>query len=163
MVVAPGGGPGKWTAKSLTANRPWRVNLVIDGASGAIESREDFSTKHPVDKVVAVGIALHEGRLFGWPNQVLGLLTAIGLVGVCASAAWLWLSRRDPGTLGAPPPGVPPERSVPLVGALVALGVVLPLFGLSLVAVLGLEWLVLRRIPAVATWLGLRSGDAGRA
>lgn len=163
VVVAPGGGPGKWTAKSLTANRPWRVNLVIDGASGTIESREDFSTKHPVDKVVAVGIALHEGRLFGWPNQVLGLLTAIGLVGVCASAVWLWLSRRDPGTLGAPPPGVPPGRSVPLVGALVALGVVLPLFGLSLVAMLGLEWLVLRRIPAVAAWLGLRTGDAGRA
>jgi len=156
VVLAPApGGKGRWTAKSTTANRPRRVDLVVDGTSGEIVRREDFATKHPIDKLVAVGIAFHEGRLFGWPNQLLLLVTAAGLVLVCISAVWLWLRRRDPGRLGAPPPGISPRRSVPLVAAVVGLGVLLPLFGLSLVAVLLLERFVLRRVTPVKTWLGL--------
>jgi uncharacterized iron-regulated membrane protein len=38
----------------------------------------------------------------------------------------------------------------------VALGVYLPLFGATLLAMLCLEIGLLRRIPAVARWLGLR-------
>jgi uncharacterized iron-regulated membrane protein len=156
VVLAPApGGKGQWSAKSTTANRPRRVDLVVDGTSGEIVRRDDFASKHPIDKVVAVGIAFHEGRLFGWPNQLLLLLTAAGLVLVCVSAMWLWLRRRDPGRLGAPPPGISPQRSVPLVAAVVGLGVLLPLFGLSLVAVLLLERFVLRHVTPVKTWLGL--------
>ncbi len=163
LAPEPGAAGGRWTAKSQTANRPRRVNLVIDGTTGTIESRDDFSTKHPIDTAVAIGIALHEGRLFGWPNQLLGLLTALGLVVVCMSAVWLWLRRRDPGTLGAPPPGVPRARSLPLVALMLVLGALLPLFGLSLVVVLLLERFLLRRIPAVAAWLGLDLGSAETA
>ena len=163
LAPAPGKARGRWTAKSTTANRPRRVDLVIDGTSGAVISRSDFASKHIIDKVVAVGIALHEGRLFGWPNQLLGLLTAMGLLIVCASALWLWLRRRDPGTLGAPPPGVSARRSVPLLIAVVGLGVLLPLFGLSLVAVLLLERLVLRQVPAARDWLGLVSTVRGKS
>lgn len=154
VVLAPASA-GRWTAKSTTANRPRRVDLVVDGAGGGIVRREDFASKHPIDKVVAVGIAFHEGRLFGWPNQLLLLVTAAGLVLVCVSAVWLWLRRRDPGTLGAPPPGIPPRRSVALVATVVGLALLLPLFGLSLLAVLLLERLVLRRVTPVRVWLGL--------
>lgn len=162
VVVAPGK-EGRWTAKSMTANRPRRVDLVVDGTSGAIESRKDFASKHPIDKAVAVGIALHEGRLFGWPNQALGLLTAAGLLLVSGSAVWLWLRRRPAGTLGAPPPGMPARRSVPLVVAVALLGLVLPLFGLSLAVVAVLERFVLREIPTVADWLGLAGERGGGA
>jgi len=156
VILAPApGGKGRWTAKSNTANRPRRVDLVVDGTSGEIVRRDDFATKHPIDKVVAVGIAFHEGRLFGWPNQLLLLLTAAGLVLVCVSAVWLWLRRRDPGRLGAPPPGIPPRRSLPLMATIVGLGLLLPLFGLSLVAVLLIERFVLRRVAPVKAWLGL--------
>ena len=155
-VVIARAGSDRWTAKSLVANRPRRVNLVLAASTGAVVSREDFATKHPIDKAVAVGIAFHEGRLFGWPNQLLGLLTTIGLVVACASAVWLWLRRRDPGTLGAPPPGVPAGRSVTVLAAVGLLGLLLPLFGLSVVAVVVVEWAVLARVPSVARWLGLR-------
>lgn len=153
-VLAPAGG-ARWTAKSMTANRPRRVNLVIDAELGAVVSRDDFAGKHPIDKAVAVGIALHEGRLFGWPNQLLGLLTALGLVVVCASAVWLWLRRRAPATLGAPPPGASPRWSAGLTAVVAVLGVGMPLFGISLVAVLLFERLVLGRIPPLAAWLGI--------
>ena len=160
VVIAPAAradmhGPHRWTAKSLTANRPRRENLVVDGHSGAILSREGFADKHLIDQIVAVGIAAHEGRLFGWPNQLLGLLTALGLLLLSVSGVVLWWRRREPGLLGAPPPGVPRRRSWPLVAAVAGLGILLPLFGLSLVAVLAADFLLLRRIPAARRWLGL--------
>jgi len=160
VVIAPIAGAEaqaalRWTAKSLAANRPRRESLVIDGRSGAILSREGLADKHLLDQIVAVGIAAHEGRLFGWPNQLLGLLTALGLVLLSLSGVVLWWRRREPGELGAPPLGVPRRRSWPLVAAVVGLGILLPLFGLSLMAVLAAEFFLLRRIPAVQRWLGL--------
>ena len=141
----------------MAANRPRRENLTIDGTSGEILTRDGFRDRHWIDKIVAVGIALHEGQLFGWPNQLLGLGTAVGLVLLSSSGAVLWWRRRTPGTLGAPTPHLAPRFSRGLALAVGLLAIYLPLFGLSLLVVLGLEWLVFGRIPSVARWLGLRS------
>ena len=157
VVVAPpaSADSDEWTAKSMTANRPYRVNLVVSGKSGEIVSREDFKDKHLIDKVVSTGIAAHEGQLFGWPNQLLGLLTAIGLVLLSVSGVIMWWRRRDQGVLGAPKVMLSPRLSFGLVVLVVLFGVYLPLFGASLVFVLLAEFAVLKRIPKVRDWLGL--------
>ena len=172
VVIAPPGaksfggpGPGSaadWTAKSMTANRPRRVDLVLDAATGAIKGRKDFGDRHPIDRVVGTGTALHEGRLFGWPNQLIGLLTAGGLVLLSASSVVLWWRRRSPGELGAPKALTPALFSWPLAVVVMLLGLYLPLFGGSLVLVLLAERIVLRRIPGVRDWLGLRSHQPSR-
>lgn len=158
VVIAPPASSAStdWTAKSLTPNRPRRVNLVLNGTTGEIVSREDFRDRHLVDRIVGYGIAAHEGRLFGWPNQLLGLLTAAGLVLLSVSGWVLWWRRRDAGVLGAPKVLLNPRLSFGLVFLILLLGAYLPLFGASLVLVLILEWGLLRRIPRVRTWLGLR-------
>ncbi len=112
VIAPPERGSSHWTAKSMTPNRPQRVNLVVDGATGDIVSRQDSRDLHLVDRVVAVGIAAHEGRLFGWPNQALGLLTAIGLDLMCVSGLILWWRRRDQGVLGAPKVTLSPAHFV---------------------------------------------------
>ncbi|MDG3005178.1 PepSY-associated TM helix domain-containing protein [Paludisphaera mucosa] len=170
VVIAPPeapstGGPAAgsladWTARSMTANRPYRVDLVMDGATGAIKGRKGFGDRHPIDRIVGVGIALHEGRLFGPPNQLLGLATAAGLVLLSVSSVVLWLRRRDPGTLGAPRPLARPAFAPGLLLTIFALGVYLPLFGASLLAVLAAEKLILGRIPSVSHWLGLQTSRA---
>jgi uncharacterized iron-regulated membrane protein len=68
-----------------------------------------------------------------------------------------WWRRRQPGTLGAPPAaGAEGGRGAVVVGsAVLVLGIWLPLFGASLAAVLVVERFVLRRVPALAAWLGL--------
>ncbi len=149
-----------WSVKSMAANRPRRENLTVDGETGRTVARDGFRDRHWVDKLVAVGIALHEGQLFGWPNQLLGLTTAIGLVALSASGAVLWWRRRATGSLGAPAPNLSPRFSWVLLLAVVALSCYLPLFGASLLVVLVLEWLVFARIPPLARWLGLRSALA---
>ncbi|WP_422929729.1 PepSY-associated TM helix domain-containing protein [Singulisphaera sp. PoT] len=170
VVIAPpgprppsGSGPEKspdWTAKSMTANRPYRVDLVVDGATGEIKSRKDFRDRHPIDRLVGTGIALHEGRLFGWPNQLIGLVTAAGLVLLSVSSVVLWWRRREPGVLGAPKPLTSPSFSPAFVLLVLAFCIYLPLFGLSLIAVLVAEKAILGRVPAVSDWLGLRASRA---
>ncbi|QDT53500.1 PepSY-associated TM helix [Caulifigura coniformis] len=156
VVAAPAAGSKDWSAKSMTGNRPKRVNLTVDGSTGAITSREDFKDRHWVDRIVGIGIAAHEGQLFGWLNQLLGLMTAGGLILLSVSGVILWWRRREVGVLGAPKMILNPRFSPGLVAIIVLLGAYLPMFGASLLLVLILEWAVLCRIPPVRDWLGLK-------
>jgi uncharacterized iron-regulated membrane protein len=149
-----------WTARSDAQNRTLRTNLVLDGRTGNVLSREDFDDRPMIDRAIAVGVAAHEGQLFGWPNQFLGLLTAIGVLCVAVSAAVMWWRRRPAGVLGAPDRMRGARVSLALATITVLLGILLPLFGLSVIAVLVAERLVLRRIPTVRDWLGLAPARA---
>ena len=146
-----------WTIKSDAQNRPLRVTLEVLPKTGEILSRDDFASKHWIDRMVAIGIAAHEGQLFGIANQVLGVITAAGLVLLCVSGTIMWWRRRETGALGAPAPVKEQSWSFGLLVIIVALGLYLPLFGLSLVLVLVVERLLLIRIPRVNRWLGLQS------
>ena len=157
LIAPPSGTSPNWTARSDTQNRPQRISLVLDGASGAVLERKEFGQKPLLDRIIGVGIAAHEGHLFGWLNQLGNLLIALGLVTLSLSALKLWWGRRPAGVLGAPLPQRPPRFVPLLVLPVLLLGVVLPLFGITLVAVLVLERLVLRRIPPVRDFLGLNT------
>lgn len=162
VIAPPGRGSTHWTAKSMTQNRPQRVNLVVDPATGSIVSREDFRDRRLIDRIVGFGIAAHEGQLFGWPNQALGLITAAGLVLISASGIVLWLRRREPGALGAPRAALSPRFSLGLVVLAAAMGIYLPLFGASLLMVLLAEKAILSRIAPVRDWLGLNPPGRNR-
>lgn len=149
----------EWSVKSMTPNRPRRVNLVLDGRTGEVLSREGFQDRHWIDRLVGYGIAAHEGQLFGWLNQLIGLLTAVGLVLLSVSSVIMWWRRRDQGVLGAPRALAAPRLAPGLVLIVVILGVYLPLFGLSLLFVLAVETVILRQIPAVSRWLGLNAPE----
>ena len=168
MVVPPGapagedggGRPAKgWVVKSDAQNRPLRVTLRYDRQTGAFKSRQDFSTRHPIDKVMAYGIAWHEGQLFGWVNQLIGLATAAMLATLVVSGFVMWWRRRPEGVLGAPPAFSQAGRlkGIGMWALLVFLLVWLPLFTASLVVILVIDWLLLPRLPGLANWLGLRS------
>ena len=155
LVAPPFVSGGPWTAKSDAQNRTLRTSLQLD-ASGAIVRREDFSQQQWIDRWVETGVAAHEGQLFGFANQLLGLFTAICLVMLSISALVLWWRRRPSNVLGAPM-YLAPERPLAFsfVLVLVLLCTYLPLLGGSIVAVRVVELVVLRRIPATRKWLGL--------
>jgi uncharacterized iron-regulated membrane protein len=141
-----------WTAKSEAQNRPLQRSVTYDPISGREIAREGFAEKHPIDRFVNYGIAWHEGQLFGWFNQLVGVLTAAMLVTLTISGFVMWRKRRPAGSgLGAPPA---PARKVArkrLMLSVMVLAGFLPLFALSLAAVWLIEHLVLRRIaPYIA-------------
>ena len=118
-------------------------------------TRQDFAARHPIDQVIGYGTALHEGQLFGLANQVLGVLTALGLCTLVVSATVMWWQRRPRGQLGAPLPlgqGVPSKG----LGVLIlGLGLFLPVLGLSILAVAAIEGVILRRLAPARRFLGL--------
>jgi uncharacterized iron-regulated membrane protein len=144
-----------WTARSDTQNRPKQVTLTLDNATGAVLKREGFRDQHPIDQAVNVGVAAHEGQLFGWPNQLLNTMTALGLLLLTVSAVIMWWRRRPRGALGAPEMLQRPRVSFGLGLIILMLALYLPLFGLSMIAVKLIERTILTRIPPVRNWLGL--------
>ena len=154
-ISPPGRRHGGWTAKSDTPNRPQRVDLTLDPVTGAITRRTNFNQRHWIDQVVGFGVAAHEGQLFGWLNQALGVFAASGLATLAVSAVVMWWRRRPDGELGAPRALADRRVGAGLVAVTVLLAIYLPLLAISLPVVLALEFLVLRRIAPVARWLGL--------
>lgn len=144
-----------WTAKSKSQNRPLRADLVLDAKTGAIKSRKNFADRPLLDRIIGYGIAIHEGQLFGWFNQLLGLITSLGLVVISVSGVILWWRRRLPSTLGAPSPRETSSIAIGLIAIIILLGVILPFLGISLLLVLLVERYVLRNIPAARNFLGL--------
>ncbi|MDQ4419234.1 PepSY domain-containing protein [Sphingobium sp. DEHP117] len=146
VIVTPPGAPQAfgakagptWTVRSDTQDRPRRITIRYDAAGAQEVSRDTFADKHVIDRVVGYGIAWHEGALFGWVNQLIGLLTAFALVALSVTGFIQWRRRKPQGGLGVPPAPRAPARSA----AVLAIGgfffLTLPLFALSLSAI----WLI---------------------
>jgi uncharacterized iron-regulated membrane protein len=123
-----------WRVRSETQNRPRVREVHLDPVSGELIHDEGFADKNALDKAINVGIAAHEGQLFGWANQLLGLFTAVGLITICVSAIVMWIRRKPEGALGVPAPRVADFRIRWVMKAgIVAAGMMLPVLGVSIV------------------------------
>ena len=148
--------PMAWTIKSESQNRPLNRQITYDVATGKELSRTSFADKHVIDQAVNYGIAWHEGQLFGWINQLVGVLTALGLITLVISGFMMWRRRKPEDILGAP---AMPSVQQKMRGVVIIIGVMavlLPLLALSLLALWLFDRLLLPRLPAVATRLGVK-------
>jgi uncharacterized iron-regulated membrane protein len=161
LIAPPSEKAANWTARSDAQNRPLRVNISFD-ADGNISRRKNFADRPWLDRVIGLGVAIHEGQLFGWLNQALGALTALGLILLCVSGVVLWWKRLANTSLlrslGAPPLSrKPAPYAWVMIVVVVTLGLLLPFFGLSLLLVLVMERCLIPYFPGLASYLGLRS------
>jgi len=155
LIIPPMHRGGAWTAKSDSQDRVLRDQVTLDPATGAVLSRLNFSQRPLIDRLVGIGVAAHEGHLYGWLNQLVNLCTALGLMTLCISAVVLWWRRRPVGALGAPARNVSLRFTRGFAILVAALAIYLPLFGLTLLLVVLTERLALRRMRATREWLGL--------
>ena len=162
VSVLPPGASADWTVRSDAQNRPLRMTLTYDARTGAVTSRQTFADKHPIDRVLGYSVAWHEGQLFGWINQLIGLATALALVALAVTGFLMWRRRKPAGQLGAPPPSVEPRRQAGVLAIFGAFLLLLPLFAASVAALVLIEKLVFPALPGVARWLGvpLKQRDA---
>lgn len=126
----------------------------VDQYGGQVVSTYGFDDYPALAQVVAQGIGLHEGRSLGlWSFWGAALMCSL-VIFMCVSGPLMWWRRRPRGAgrVGAPRGRLPLSTSPLLLVAVVALGIFLPLFGLSLLAVLVLDQLVLRRVPALGAF-----------
>ena len=168
LVTAPGapgrfGMPGEmvWTLRSDAQNTPMQQTIRFDLEGQRELSRERFQDGHIIDRVVGYGIAWHEGQLFGWINQLIGVLTAMGLVTLAITGFILWRRRKPVGRLGAPSVGTATSTTAAAT-ILLVLALFLPLLAGSLVLIWLMEQLALPRLPKLAHWLGVSGTHLAR-
>jgi len=154
VLVAPPTGAGEpWTAKSDAKDRPLRTDLTL-AADGRLLTRRDFAQRRLIDRLVGWGVAIHEGQAFGIANLLVNLAAALGLMLLAISSVVLWWRRKPSGSLGAPRAGRARAAGIAVAVPIVFLGILLPLFGASLLVVLAVDRWMVPLWPRFATWMG---------
>ncbi len=124
-----------------------QTTLHIDQYSGKVLTDVRWKDYKLLPKTVEMGIALHEGKYFGFLNQLLMLFAALVILLLAVSGTIMWWQRRPSGRLGTPPM---PEN-FPLwktaVAIIVVMSILFPLVGISLIFCLVFDYLVIQRVP----------------
>ncbi|MES2672786.1 MAG: PepSY domain-containing protein [Pseudomonadota bacterium] len=157
LIAPPSANSLYWSVKSNAQNRPQRAEAMLDANTGEVVSQETFAQRHLLDRITGFGVAAHEGQLFGWINQLLGLLTAIGLVLMSVAGFILWRKRAPKGIsiLGAPPAMPDAKTGWGFVAIILIAAVLLPVIGASLIVIILVEKLMISRWETARVWLGL--------
>ena len=151
-ITTPLGEHGVFTVSTAHSKPGHSATLHIDQYSGAVLTDVRFEDYGILAKLITYGIAFHEGRLFGIANQLLGVAACLGLILVAVSSYIMWRKRKPTGKLGAPPKPNNPKVTVGVLMIMLVCGAVMPLVGLSILIVLVLDFLILRRIKALRHW-----------
>ncbi|SCF23174.1 Uncharacterized iron-regulated membrane protein [Micromonospora haikouensis] len=129
--------------------------IHVDQYSGDVVGQYGYDDYSAAAKVVSQGIALHEGRRLGTFNTILSTFFCLAVIFMCVTGPMMWWTRRRTASgLAAPRAKLPVWGNWTLLGAMVVLGAFLPLFGLSLLIILALDQLLIRRIPALRSFFG---------
>ncbi|MCT7657739.1 PepSY domain-containing protein [Mycobacterium sp. CPCC 205710] len=123
---------------------PTRYDAIsVDPDSGAVTDRVNFADWPFLAKLTNWAIDAHMGVLFGLPNQILLIITAIGLIATVVRGYQMWWQRRptrgSAWAVGRPPlrgamRNTNPAAVLGVGAAAVAVGCFLPLLGISLAA-----------------------------
>jgi uncharacterized iron-regulated membrane protein len=151
-----------WEDGDMEPNRSATAMRVayIDQHTAQPLADYDFGDLGPAAQATNLGIALHEGRQWGLVNQLMTLAGAVAILISAASALVMWRKRRPAG-LGPPPKEPNRKLGFGVLVIVIALGALFPLLGLSMLIILALEFLVIRRVPRLARFFGM--ADHGQA
>lgn len=140
-IALPQGATGVFSVLSDRNRAFTRTYLHLDQYSGKVLADVRYKDFGVVAKTFTFGIILHEGQLFGVPNQIAGMLTCLAIILLAVTGLWMWWARRPKGSLGAPTSRGRFPR--PLIAVVLVCAALAPLLAASL-AVLALLDLVLK-------------------
>jgi len=143
QIAPPKPNNGVWTVRSMPGQRSERETLHFDQYSAELIKHIGFADHHPVGQFVSQGVSLHEGALFGWPNQLLGVLTALAITCISVFGLYSWWLRKPEGRVGVPD-RVEQKPSKGFFVGIVLLGLLLPAAGISFVVIYIIEWIGIR-------------------
>ena len=155
-IAFPTDETGVYTASAFPNDPKQEVTMHIDQYSGEMLASVGWKDYGLVPKAVEMGVSIHMGKYFGLANQLLMLFAALVAILLSVTGAVMWWQRRPKGSgvIGAPemPPHIQHWRTPLIIVAV--LGLILPLVGLSLSAVLLLDYFVLNRLPLARRLFG---------
>lgn len=143
-ISLPGSPDGVYTGSVYPDDLHQQRVVHLDQYSGKALVDMGYDDYGPAGKWLEFGINTHMGQQFGLANQLLLLAACLAIIAMSVSAAVMWWKRRPARGLGVPP--MPSDRRVfrGLMAILVIGGVLFPLVGLSLLAMLAVDWTIRR-------------------
>ncbi|MES2667954.1 MAG: PepSY domain-containing protein [Pseudomonadota bacterium] len=153
QVTLPGDATGVWTVSHDSMSNDGSDptgdrTLHVDQFTGNVLADVRFADYSAYAKMMAVGVAFHEGDMGLW-NLVLNTAFCLSIIFMAVSGLVMWWKRRPTGAarLAAPPRplDMPLWKGAALL--MLALGVLFPLAGATMLAVVVLDWAVLRHLP----------------
>ena len=119
------------------------ATLHVDQYTGQVLADVRWQHYGNVARATEMSVMLHEGKLFGSLNQIAILLVCLMILLSSVSGLVIWWKRRPQGRLGVPPlrHALPTWKTG--VAIMLALAIVFPLVGASLIAVWFIDRLVL--------------------
>lgn len=140
-----------WVVSEIDRSWPTHVDAVsVDPGSLKIIDHVVFQDYPLAAKLTRWGIDAHMGVLFGWVNQLILIITGLGLVTMVTFGYLMWWRRRP--SLSAQTTVIAAWRDLPVRWRLVVLilaaltGWGLPVLGVSLVLLLALDLLLTLRL-----------------
>lgn len=134
-LFLPSDPAGAFTAYTYPDRPQGQRTIHLDKYSGRVLDDVGFADYGWAAKGVELGVQLHMGNYFGRANQVVMLIACLGVIMLSITGPIMWWRRRPAGGLGAPRELSPLKlRTVALIT--LALGVLFPLAGASMLLVL---------------------------
>jgi uncharacterized iron-regulated membrane protein len=140
-----------WSVAEIDRSWPTQIDAVaVDPATGQVSNQLRFAEFGTPAKLTQWGIAAHMGLLFGVVNQIVLAVIALGLAAMVVWGYLMWWRRRPTRATGAafgpaPVRGALRRAPWPAVAGVavvaIALGMFLPLLGISLAGFLLLDLL----------------------
>lgn len=114
------------------------ITAYFDQYNGNLISKVGYEEYGILAKWFTWGIPLHEGHLFGDLNKLVNLVVCLSFLVVIFYGFKTWISRKRKGELSSPPKASP-GISIGFIIFIVVLGIIMPLFGLSIIVVAIIE------------------------
>lgn len=149
-ITQPKTADGVFTVSVFADDPRNDATLHIDQYTGNVLADVRYADYSTVSKATELGVMLHEGKFFGWINQLLILLICLMVLLSSVSGLVIWWKRRPRNGLGVPPlrHDLPRWKTATMV--MIALGVAFPLVGISMLIVWVLDRIVLSRFAKSA-------------
>jgi uncharacterized iron-regulated membrane protein len=148
-MYPPSGPDQGWQVAENKRDWPTRYDAIsVDPDTGAVTARVNFADWPAMAKVADWIVGAHMGILFGVVNQILLAAVALALITTILLGYRMWWRRRPTRRAGLVLPNGPrrgvlselrPYEAVLVIIALAAFGYFAPLFGLSLMAFIAVD------------------------
>ncbi|WP_122509761.1 PepSY-associated TM helix domain-containing protein [Pseudomonas viridiflava] len=134
-ITAPKTAEGVFTVSVFADDPRNDATLHIDQYSGKVLADVGWQDYSLVSRATEMGVMLHEGKFFGWINQLLIFLACLMILLSAVSGLVIWWKRRPQGGLGVPPLRHDLPRWKTAMVIMFGIAVAFPLVGVSLVVV----------------------------
>lgn len=154
VELSPAATPGSaWSVGQTDQLWPVRQDkAAVDPATGTVTARANFDDRPFLATLSTLGILAHMGLLFGLANQIALLLLAATILTLIFFGYRMWWQRRPTRSDRKASFGTAPKRGgwqqlplwfvIPAPLVLIAVGIAMPLLGISLVAFLVLDGII---------------------